>query len=222
MDKFKKYKQEKEVQKIIDDHQKKYDKRQLVLEQKRQRELEKQQTLINLQYEKKLIREHQKITVKMEDKVREKIWRKKPKRRKPVKKIKWMAYRKFQLYCKLKECDSNWMLVCLDTWKIKHYTEVDWWHYFGKWTRPHLWFIEDNCRPISKDMNKKQWSLEWLHWKNQLIKKIWQWVFDDLEIASKDKKAKSELRWHNFYLQKFEYYNKKCEEMLQKIQNNKK
>ena len=106
------------------------------------------------------------------------------------KKMKTMAFNKFQLYCRLSRCDNDWFLTLIDSWKRVHYKKAQWWHYFSKKNYPWIAFDTDNCRPISWITNKLQSDQEGLFWQRNLISHIWYERFDALVSRSRQKEHK--------------------------------
>lgn len=208
LDKFQQYKEDKKVKKLINKHNKKIEKDIVSMQTKKLEMIQKSKDHADMLYEKKLTSLIKKRKKYLERDVRLVIWKKPIKVTKKKKTIKSKAFNMFQLYCRLLRADSEWYVIILDKMERVHYTECNWWHYFGKWTWPHLWFEIDNCWPISEDMNRKQGSLEWLHWKDWLIWTIWKDRFNRLEEMSKNKELKNITRDHDYYLWKYNHFSK--------------
>ena len=121
------------------------------------------------------------------------------------KKMKTMAFNKFQLYRRLSRCDKDWMLTLIDMWTRVHYKQAQWWHYFSKKIYPRIAFDTENCRPITQRTNKLQSDQEWLFRKDNLIKEMWVKRFDELQKKSKNKEDK--ILTVDYYRDMFEKFD---------------
>lgn len=184
---------------------------------KKKKEIEKKKSASN--YQKKLKQRHKSIErqiVKQREKKfiilskpiskkAKKKTKKKIKKTFSFKKIKDLAFKEFQLYCKLfRSWSKNWKIYVLayDIWVVCSISRVQWWHVYSKHNYPHIAFDVDNCRPILPSTNRSQFD------------KYWEW-FCKVPLSSEAKqklKEKAEnwiretLYTKKYYELKYEYY----------------
>lgn len=122
--------------------------------------------------------------------------------------IRSKAYGRFQKWRRLDLADRQWMIRTMDTLKYvrRNQKGIVSWHYRSKHNHANLWFEPLNVRPIHKQTNRMQWDQPWYYWRDNLIEKIWQEKFDELEALSKqndiiirDRKYWEEMEevWYN-------------------------
>jgi len=120
--------------------------------------------------------------------------------------IKNLAFKEFQLYCKLfRSWSKDWKIYVLayDILVVRSIHSVQWWHVYSKYNYPHIAFDVDNCRPILPSTNKSQFD------------KIGDW-FCKVPLSIEAKRnlvEKAENPWHilelktkKYYIEKYEYY----------------
>ena len=173
------------------------------------------QSKIKEKYNKKLKQIESKKKKELENKLRLLEWKKPLKKNMPSKwkistKMKQKAFAMFQLWCRIARADINWYVTLLDTWEVVRYDDskkCNAWHYYWKKNFPHMAFIEDNCRPISPRMNKLQWEMTWLQWREWLLLAIWDIWLKRLDIISHDLLDKNTVRQFDYYNSKYEQYS---------------
>lgn len=134
-----------------------------------------------------------------------------PPKKQTTTKIKGKAYASFQLYCRLLRADKDGMVRLLDTGKLVHYSKSQWGHYRSKHNHPNLGFEVMNCRPISPLGNKMQWDQPWYYWRDELINRIWQEMYDHLEMQAK--KHDTIIRDRRYREEQYKIRHKKSEEL---------
>jgi len=208
IEKYKKYKSDKKVQKEIEKHQ-------LSIEAKRTRALQKCKDDIMSKYEKQQARFNSRANRQLEKKIRQVIWRKPLKKKEPS--MKQKAFREFQLLMRLVNADDDGHVTLVDTGQRVHYTKCDAGHYYPKKNYPHLAFEGINCYPISKNTNKLQGDNVGIRWREQLLNRIGQEEMDKLDALANDQKAKSEVLDNNYYRKMYDWFKVGVAHYLNKL-----
>lgn len=139
----------------------------------------------------------------------------------PVKKTKTLwyykkeAFRLVQLLARLLRSDDKGMLRLVDTGKLVHYKQAQWWHYFSKFNHPNLAFEIMNIRPISAISNKLQWDQPWYYRKENLLAIIGEDNYTILEALSKE--PKWDLRKKDYYIDKIAELQPLVDKELERI-----
>lgn len=181
---------------------------------KRKKELKK-----HMEYQDKLRK--QKIARDLDKK---KQLAKKPKTTRKRKKtttkwIKWHreeAYRLFQLYSRVKDVDSLWMVKEIETGVMMHFRKVCWGHVWSKSRYPHMIFIENNCWPQTKGWNYRQMDNVGFHYMEQIQARIWKKEVDKLIKISMDKELKHQATKRDISF--YEWIIKKYTTKIRKIE----
>ena len=202
------------LQKLKEKYEKAIEKRKVSLLQKRELELQKYKEATTLRYEKKIQQLENKKKKELENKLRVIEWKKPLKKNMISKsvistKMKQKAFAMFQLWCRIARSDNNWNVRLVDTWEVVRYDDrkkCNAWHYYWKKNNPHMAFIKDNCRPISPRMNKLQWEMTWLQWREWLVSHIWEDRVSKLDDISKDLISKNTIRQFEYYNSQYEKY----------------
>lgn len=132
-------------------------------------------------------------------------------------KIKQRAFNMFQSYCRISRADSKLKVVLMDTGQKKWYQWCDGWHFYPKHNYPQLAFEVDNCRPISKRMNKRQWDMIWYEWADRLIQEIWILRYNELEKIANDSLLKNIVRDRNYYQKQLDKFTLLKEKHLERL-----
>lgn len=216
-----KYKQEQKIQKTKELLEEKLNKRRKSEQVKYSALKEKRVAQINIQYDKKLEKSLSKLEKKYKFKTidtRKKILNQKVKFRWPSDaKIKQKAFNMFQSYCRLKRANHNLRVILMDTGASKWYQGCDGWHFYPKHNYPHLAFEVDNCRPISKRMNKRQWDMIWYEWSERLIQEIGILRYNELEQIANDPFIKNIVRDRKYYQEKLDKYTLLKQQELERL-----
>lgn len=209
------YKIQKKKEKIQKIYEERIGKQKEALDKKKHDLILESQSKIEEKYNKKLKQIESKKKKELENKLRLLEWKKPLKKNMPSKwkistKMKQKAFAMFQLWCRIARSDMNWYVTLLDTWEVVKYDDskkCNAWHYYWKKNFPHMAFIEDNCRPISPRMNKLQWEMTWLQWREWLLLAIWDIWLKRLDIISHDLLDKNTVRQFDYYNSKYEQYS---------------
>lgn len=207
------YKKEKAKQQLIDKHKKYLEKQKDTLLKRQKQQIAKASQKIKLRYSKRIKRIEDSKNKKLNNDLRTLEWKAPLKKNMPSEsristKVKQKAFVMFQLRCRLSRADSEWMVMLLDRWYKVHYKTCDAGHYYPKSSYPHIAFEPDNCRPISKFMNKQQWTLVWLQRNEWLVKTIGAKRMDRLKAMSNDKENKNKVMYSSYYAEQLELREK--------------
>lgn len=207
IEKYKKYKSDKKVQKAITKAQEKIARHQLSIERKKILALQKSQDDVNIKYEKQRARFLRRSNEQLEKVIRRYI-NVKPLKKREVS-MKQKAFKEFQLYCRISRADDRWYITMVDNLKKVHYTECQWGHFYPKHNYPHIAFSAINCRPISRQCNKMQWDNVGERWRDNLVLMIGKMPVIELDELAGDKDAKNQIFHNTYYREQYEFYKAK-------------
>lgn len=199
IEKFKKYKQNKKNVTTKSDEKSKF-----VFDDKIKLETQKSNSAINHQWRNKQARMK-----------KTKQWglRNKKVKKKTKKLSRWKLVKKldnvFSLYIRLKQ-NKKWKCQCYTCWVIKHYKEMQNWHYITRWNYKYRW-DEDNCKVqcyvcnIIKSWNYQIYTIKMIdeYWRSKVEKMI-----NDNEIK---KISTNEIK------EKIEYYQNIVDDLLDNL-----
>jgi len=147
-----------------------------------------------------------------EKKKRELLWKKALK--KHAKKEKSLAWYKnnacidYQWCIRYEAQDKNWYVQTID-WQVRNRKDCDAWHIFAKSKYPHLIFHPYNCFPQSKRSNKELGQSDWVIFKDEAIRRIWEKEWDKLIVLSESKREKNRIRDKQYRKDKYTYRHKR-------------
>lgn len=86
---------------------------------------------------------------------------------------------KMQLYCRLRDADSDWNCKCVTCWEIWYYKEMNWWHWMSRKHRKTM-LDERNIHTQCITCNKiNYWERK--KYKDFMIHTYWWVIVDYLE-----------------------------------------
>lgn len=207
IDFWKKYKEDKKIQKLKKDADNKILKAKNLMQNKMKEKIEKLKSQTEEKYERKIKRLEKNKLLRAEKKARKLLGKKQTIKSEnsteSFKYLKAQAFYRFQMRSKLLRTDENWYVVCLDNWEKRFWIGdwVDGGHIYSKHNYPQLAFDILNCRPITKRANKKQ---------GDTIGTRFPKMKETLEPIAKDESLKNIKKDRQYYKQKLEELKDKC------------
>jgi len=200
---FEKYKreekQDKEIAKRKRIYEKQLEKRKASMSSIIKRKTMDYQARLILQSEKKLVREIKKKQSKLDNDMRAILWKKEVKKKVKITPVKQKAYKLACLYAKLFRTLSDWTVILYDTLHTVPRKQSQWWHFYPKWSYPHIALHKDNIYPISPQGNRKQWDNIWYEWENSVKYAIGEERYSNLKELAENKWERNKIRDHKYY-----------------------